>query len=814
MKKKCCLFIIPALMLSSCGQAPSIGNGFTKVDYEVKSRERYDNRFGTDKIPEQWENYGVGDPYLYRFNGEYYLFSSTRDGEEGYKCWKSHDLIHFEYLGLFQFLNKDGTTDNQLGQYAPEVYYWNGDFYCYGSPAGKGHYIYKSVTGLPYGDYKAVTDNIGLSIDGSVFIDDDESMTFLTGGNGGIMAYEMDSMTNIRPSSEEQIFSPMIKWTEGPYMMKHNGTYFLTYAGNHVKSKGYRINYSYSNDGPFEGFNYPANNSIALKTLGDQVGLGHSSTVLGPNLDSYYIAYHNLVDGSGPIRSFNINRLLFAENRMTINGPTDKGALIPLLPDFVSYDLSNMEEKSEKTLSKVAHNERFSVEYNFSNVETDGSMKLYFSVEDDDYSNYITIVNKEIKLYVNGGLIETGTLKNTFDFTKLHTIRLNVDNGHYRVFFDNMMKIDITDQEVVSGGKVGYSGVGIIGTTTFSNEAFDSSEKEDPKVVEGQFFATSYLDESKLTGNSKTFKIPLDNYDKKLKIYRDSSAVSLANVGDYLLYPIDVLETGLYGLELTFRQSHSGAILSLQIDNHDAIRFTLPAINFASNMNEYEHNLQFIKTLLCETEIAKGLHTLKIELVSGVADIYACNLFKDSKYLPNYQNDLSTYIDKGANYLSLWKIAEKDGVDCHKAKAGANNMVLLGDETLTDYEVEVDINIEVSAGSNAAAGIIVRGLNASLYSGYVDQSSQGYFVGFNNGQIMIDRMNYATNIVGASTGPQYSLNKWHRLKVICQKNLISVYFDGVFATSYTDPYPYSHGLVALYSINAESYYKNLSIKGI
>ena len=104
-------------------------------------------------------------------------------------------------------------------------------------------------------------------------------MTFLTSGSGAIRAYEMRSMTDIKKSGQVELLSPLVTQTEGPFMMKHNDTYYLTYAGNHVKSTGYRIGYSYSEISPFDGFVYPANNSLALNTIGDFNGLGHSAAI-------------------------------------------------------------------------------------------------------------------------------------------------------------------------------------------------------------------------------------------------------------------------------------------------------------------------------------------------------------------------------------------------------------------------------------------------------------------------------------------------------------------------------------------------------
>lgn len=809
------LMILMTSLPSLAGCSSSTSDvGKTTVDYVVEERDRYDNIF-RENIPEQWENYGIGDPYLLRYNGEYYLFVSTKDNNPGYKCWKSHNLVNFEYLGHFGMYNRDGSTVNgQLGQYAPEVYYWNGDFYMYGSPSGHGHFIYKSTTGLPYGDYVAVTDNFGLSIDGSVFIDDDESMYFMVAGDGAITSYEMESMTSVKANTGEQLFSPLIKWTEGPCMIKHDDTYYLTYTGNHVKSKGYRVDYSYSLVSPREGFEYPANNSIALKTLDEQNGLGHSSTVLGPNLDSYYMSYHSLDDSSGPIRSYNINRLSFTDNRMTMYGPTRSGAMVPVLPDFVNYENGkDMVLENNVLVSNKTTENRFSVEWNFKNIKTDGTTKFLFGYN-GDIKNYITINGKEIILFANGKEIGKGTLKNDFDFTKLHTIRFNYEDGKYRVFFDNMKKIDISSSEKIDGGKVGYFGMDYqnVGTTTFSNDAFDSSDRKEAKIVNGNFFASNYLEESKLTSGSGVHFIEDDSMDAD-NIYSETSAVELVNKKDYLLYPIDVLESGLYGIDATFAQENAGSKVSIQIDNNNPIIAELPKIDFSKNMNIYENDLQYVNSCIAEIELTKGLHTIKFELVDGKADFVYFNLFKDSKYSPNYENDLSEYISSGASYLSLWKIVEDNGRNVHKAKAGVNNMILLGDESMTNYEVSVDIKIAVNSANNSYAGLIVRCNNPSLYSGQIDESSQGYLVEFNRMQLIQKRINYNSITTNVLTG-NLALNEYHNLRVVCNGNKITTYFDGNEAFSYTDAYPFSHGCVALYSINAESYYKNLSIKGV
>lgn len=818
-KTKILLTVLPiVLMLSSCTGKDDMKNlkGFSEVNYQLQERDRYDNIFGEENIPDQWSDYGIGDPYVMRFNGEYYLYASTKNFEYGYRVWKSHDLIHYSYLGEYPLTQADGSTTGLHTAYAPEVIYWNGDFYMYSSPDGKGHYIFKSVDRQPFGEFRAVTSNIGLSIDGSVFIDDDEKMYFMAAGDGAITSYEMNSPTEIDNTSGEELYSPLVKWTEGPYMIKHDDNYFLTYTGNHVKSRGYRVDYSFSSS-PRTGFEYPSNNSLLLSSMGEQNGLGHSSTVLGPNLDSYYIAYHNLDSASGPVRSFNINRLTFSGTRMNVLGPTYQGAMVPMMPEF--YVLSDntslgekegsLEESNGSYYSSLATADTFSVEYNFKDIKSDGSSKFLFGVNGTN-SGYATIDGKSINVYYNQVLVAQGSLIGEFDFTQLHTLRLSYGNQRLKVAFDNLTKIDSTISETILKGKIGYSGMeqSSIGTTTFANAAFDSSQSDDAKIVGSDWFATDYLKD--ISTIDSQYTLDHDINDDRL-IYSEANGVRLSKSKDKIVFPIDVLEDGFYGIENTYSMASIGSKITIQIDNNLPYLVELPGANFANNYGSYEENLTYIKNLLLELPLTKGLHTIKFELVSGKYESLYYNTFADSEFSPNFENDLSDYVSQGSKYMTLWKIDEQE--QAHYSKAGSNNMLLFGSEGMTDYEVSVKVKITMDSSNGASAGIMLRTLNPSIMSGQVNECAEGYLVTFNNMQLVMERMNYNGMTVASLTG-DFTLNVYHEMRAICKGNNIKVYFDGEYAFEYTDPDPFTHGMVGLYSISAESYYKDLKITGV
>ena len=397
MKKRLMLILMSLLMLSSCsdmreppvatdGQNGTVTEAPNKdADYIPDDISYYNNpqiKVGTKNA---WENYGVGDPFVMRYNGRYYLYCSTKDGQVGIQCWTSNDLVNWSYTGLC------ATEALTMSAYAPEVVYYNGSFYMYTSPAGNGHYVLKSSS--PTGPFYAVTDNVGLSIDGDVFIDDDGSWYFYSAAYNGIMAYPMSAPDKINADKGVKIPCDLNGWTEGSMIVKHNGVYYMTYTGNHVWSTGYRINYSISESSPIK-FESVDNNPLLLSTDKKTVmGIGHSSTVLGPNLDEYYIVYHSF--DVVPKRNMNIDRIVFNGEGTVVLGPTTNNQQAPSMPDVYSYfetdsDLSHFDisgggfsggvytlSNGGKALSKKSFSGDYSIEYNLLSVEK--SAELIFS---------------------------------------------------------------------------------------------------------------------------------------------------------------------------------------------------------------------------------------------------------------------------------------------------------------------------------------------------------------------------------------------------------------------------------------------------
>ena len=120
-------------------------------------------------------------------------------------------------------------------------------------------------------------------------------------------------------------------WTERPFVVKRDGLYHLTYTGNHFLSKGYRIHGASAAHplGPFTDYDH---NPLAVRTEGAVVGLGHSSTVCGPDLVSDWMFYHNL--NPDKTRDLDLDRVLFHGSDSFLLGPTTAPMPAPKRPDY------------------------------------------------------------------------------------------------------------------------------------------------------------------------------------------------------------------------------------------------------------------------------------------------------------------------------------------------------------------------------------------------------------------------------------------------------------------------------------------------
>ncbi|RIX59746.1 glycoside hydrolase [Paenibacillus nanensis] len=767
----------------------------------------YENVFSNPfpHLEEEWDDYGNGDPFVMRHNGTYYLYVSTKDFRPGIKAWQSEDLVNWSYAGL---VTEDPVS---TGAYAPEVVYWNGYFYLYTSPAGKGHYVYRSES--PTGPFERITDNLGMSIDGSVFIDDDGSWTFTHAGTEGIVGVPMDSPSTFGFGAP--IAGTFLgHWTEGSMIIKRGGTYYMTFTGNHVFSKGYRIHYAISKDSPLGPYTVPSNNPIIISTDPSFNGLGHSSTVMGPDLDSYYIVYHNLVGRSAegpPVRQMNIDRLVFNGDMMDAVGPTNYSQPVPSRPNFEGRPGAGQGEWEERqadgggsfTLSKTAASERYTAEYNLRITETAGAdtaVGAVFAYADDSSYHLAELHPAEGRLTLvavkNGErtVKAEAALPEAMDYSKLHAIRIENDEHGVRAYFDGMLKLEAG--EAAGPGKIGYldqHGKPDFAYTAFSNHAGGSSDFETPKALPGSIEAVHYLQ-----GENRGFSVKEKTTDSawrpadgtEIRLSSDGAySVSLNNEGDWLRYVVNVSESGSYALDFVTAAGTGEKKVELLVDDRTAGTLKL------NTDQPIEEDAEWVKVRAGQVELEKGFHTIAVKAKKGGLQLKRIDfaLALDEPF----SSEHALQDADSESVHGVWSIAE----DSYAGWSLEDAKIYGGNERWADYRIETAVTL--GDNPSGAAGVLLRVTNESNFKDQVKDSLMGYFVAVTPTRLELYRHNYDAELLAAEKA-ELPGGEPVRLRIEARGGLIQV-FAGEEAKpviSYYDPDAFMQGKVGLRSIYA------------
>lgn len=796
MKKLLKFSLLFSFLLTGCSVDPKPIIDETLL-VEDTPRETYKNSFSNEFIPEYWESYGTGDPFVFRYDGMYYLYVSSKNTAYSVMGWKSEDLIHWEQCD--NGVNPKGIVgedDCLWTAFAPEVCYFNGWFYMCESRRGTGHYILASRS--PEGPFTPITENIAQEIDGSFYIDDNEKIYFLRASRSGIRINEMDETNKMEIVGAKQLEDTQIGgWTEGPHMFQKDGIYYLTYTGTAVTSPAYRVAYSYHvEEEPNDFFNprgYTYGDLLLLNTSEEFNGLGHSCNVMGPNLDSMYIVYHNLVSLNGPYRHYNLSRLMFNGTEMSVNHPALNDNLVPQSPDFYSRDNTGFEEVDNYVLSLKPTSERFTVEFNMK-----GNGKAIFSYVDTDNYSYVQMSEiNELKIAnVSDGIetiLNSIQMNKSYDYNYNHTYRITHDKGHIKVNFDGMDKMNFTTANSLLGGRVGYENNVEHSSTAFSNEAYDSSQRNEYKQDSALALTYDETISSINTENITTLSKEVEGNG-----YNGGNAIKLSKSGEYATYKTYFFEEGFYGLDLTVPIKYMGKKVKYRINNGPLM---------TAKIDKYSIDENIIKMHIGNFEVNKGVNYISIYYGGDKIEFSKLDWYKTTTIKKTFTHDLSSFLDTGAYYVNNWKI--KNGG--HYALSGNRQLMYVGNALMRDYSVEVDITFDGETNASTA-GVVLRASNPAFAAVDDVNSIVGFHCGFNLTKVFITESYYNQTIIGESSAIEAEPYVAYKLKAECVGNKIKLYLNGKLQLTYVTALGPTHGQLALYTNGAAATYSNLKIK--
>ena len=240
------------------------------------------------------------DPDVLYHDGVYYMYATSYSIGVGYEVYTSTDLENWENKGI--------CMGNAWGfdrwYWAPDVEYHDGKFYMLVSA---DEHLGFAVADDPLGPFEPCENYLFAgTIDGHIFFDGDEMyiyyVTWRSGHSYGIWGCKMmDDHLTPDLSTEKKLLSPKMDYekvmnpvTEGPYMLKRDGVYYLTYSGSDYQSQGYCVCYATS-DSPLGSFTRYEENPILMGDGKTSFGAGHHCFAPLPdseNKDEFAIVYH------------------------------------------------------------------------------------------------------------------------------------------------------------------------------------------------------------------------------------------------------------------------------------------------------------------------------------------------------------------------------------------------------------------------------------------------------------------------------------------------------------------------------------------
>jgi len=250
---------------------------------------------------ESFKNVPLADPFILLYEGTYYAYGTG--SPDGIEVITSNDLINWNRVdnGRNGLALHKNDSYGEKWFWAPEVYFVNGKFYMYYSAE---EHMCVATSDSPLGPFVQDIKQPMLpgekTIDNTLFIDEDSTpYLFFDRFNDGLniwVAELEDDLKTIKKETLHPCIHVSQEWeevwprvNEGAFVIKQNGTYYMTYSANSYESQYYGIGCATATDIMGEWTKYSHN--PLLQIPGNLYGVGHSS-MFKDNDGNWRIVFH------------------------------------------------------------------------------------------------------------------------------------------------------------------------------------------------------------------------------------------------------------------------------------------------------------------------------------------------------------------------------------------------------------------------------------------------------------------------------------------------------------------------------------------
>lgn len=837
-----------------CGCTGDNKDSGTKKQYDPSTRvatDKGEQVFSVDDNYDRYNNYvelydgdgdvyDIGDPFVFRFDGKYYLYTSL-NGNKKYSgkipCWKSDNMVDWTWSGWAYDPQSSSESSETYIAFAPEVVYYKGWFYMCESRRGQGHYFFRSDK--PNGPFTLISKNMGLGIDGSFYLHDDGQLYFLSAldeyrglGYCTIDFTESNGSAQVVLGKTQKIENANLNgWTEGPGYFKRNGFTYLTYTGNHVDSSGYKVAYSYTKGGlPFADLSSKWYNTTlistgldnesplgygaksTLKQVTNYRGLGHSSNVIGPDLDGIYTAYHNAnrinYDNTmvSSVRKYNLTRYFTNGSYVLTDGLGNYSKIKPTAADYTASG-EQLAVSGNFNLSAQKTQNVYTAEINFTLKNGKGTAVFGYTDENNYSSVIIDGTDLSYSQTINGKTTRIASAKVAVssNTNAIHTVKVVNGSHKTQIYYDNMLMA--TSDKTASGGYAGVTGGAAATSLQLNNDAFGTSDFETVKDLTGSFAANAYLKGENRGYSIADAKVKRDGVrqgEKESTVYsseNDAYALILKSE-DWVKYLVDAPETDDYSLSLTVGAQSKGCIFEIIIDNDKIIKAEIPEdLDFGS--------AAYANVNVGSFAAEKGVHTLKIRVFDGTLDVLNFSTSKNATELGQVTDSLR---DKNSSVFT-----QKVGTKASFSAAGLmtnsaddRTLMLTGSRGVSNYEFSVNVKI---VSQEAQGGILFR-MNDFSHTDYkttqLGTEFDGYYLSIGKYLVNLYKTSHGKEQLKLGgtkppSGQSFGDGAQVRVTVRCENSNITVYLNGEEFLTCTDAEGYTSGYIAFFTEKGSSY---------
>ena len=768
---------------------------------EISSAYTYFDNSDLHELSGQWSGYGIHTPYILKHAGVYYMYQSTPKSNIGIKAFKSNDLLNWDYVTEAGFISgyicKDRPT---YAASSPRVYFYDDTFYLLFNSTS-GYKVYSSSS--PEGEFTYVSDlNYASKYNASVFISPNGKLFFVAGGEKSVELYEMKSFTEIDESTRVMVdctaidsYSGQSFEVQSPSISLIDGVAYLTYSSVDESFKSYRsylvsaIAPDYSNTEAFANSFFNQHQSpilINTNEMNGDISLGDLSIIEGPDMVSYYAMYTSLE--SPGVRRVNFAPISYSGANLSF-AHRNKDEVKDVKP--VTHVTLSGDEKliSEETTGN----------YYTANLTANKASDYYFSYRSANNNFVISLSDHCAKLIKNENGLAT-EIKSVNFVGNTHSVKVIASMKSLTVYFDNQLLAENYASSFELSGKLGYKfeAGGSAYCTNFVNSVPALNQKVMFKSAESNIYAATFIEDYSHFTTNESLKQVKETYSD----FYGSYYLDLSSFNDYARFLVDVKEDARYGVEMTFNTAFSkyNSNIGVRVGEGDELIYEVEKLDGQG----------YARVLTAEFDVNKGANELFIEnLSNNQLKLIALRLVKVSEFAPNYNNSLASYATKGIKYET--DFALNDQYEAHEVYEGAKMFAYVGDNTITDFSLTVEISFLYSQSISGYIGIGFRCDNFASSSKDGDDSLVGYYLEISQYQIKLMKYQYGYNLTLGIEDLVNTIGDISSYTIKMVGNKITVMKEDRTIFSITDQFAFSSGHLGFGSKDTNGVIRNLNV---